>query len=347
MADLGKELGKVVAVTEEVEASFGFIQAGLVNLKSTKFAGANNHVTLQMLAAGFERLLKILILLKHKHINGEFPELVMARKYFSTYRGGHGIEQLLDDLLHYADTVPLMQQVPMVADDMVYLKGDVQFKSLLGILTEFAIAQRYFYIDTIVLENYNPAINPFELFSDFIYDFNVGHDTSGLSYEQEDERAIKEAIICIEKGVRAISRFFTHGLDSLGRQYYGNFSRFILLKEENLGELEYTEKKISATDRYQPMTKLSAAYLKLKLTATSKSLSAGDYPDWPFTVADIKVYFSPPHFYLAKIGDEIFALTGATSTHYEIPVYFKSVHLKPKGYALYLLEVAQTLNSQI
>jgi len=343
MNDIGKNLSKVAAVTQEVEASFRFIETGLVNLRSTKFAGANNHVTLQLLAAGFERLLKILLLIKHKHLHGEFPELINARKYFSNYRNGHGIEELLDDLLVYADNIPLMHHVPMVADDLIYLKDDQPFRRLLHILTEFAVAQRYFYIDTIVLDNFNPAVNPFELFSNFIYAFNKGIDVSGLTYEQEDQRAIKEAIICIEKGVRAISRFFTHGLDSLGRQYYGDFSNFIHLKEEDLGSLKYTEPKVSVADSYQPISTRSLAYLKLRFTAVSKTIYAHEHSDWPFTVPSVKVYYSRPMFYLARIGHEVFALTGATSTHYNIPTYFKSRHLKPKGYALYLLEIAKSL----
>ncbi|MET3981761.1 hypothetical protein ABIB62_004378 [Mucilaginibacter sp. UYP25] len=75
MNDFGKNLSKVSAVMQEVEASFRFIEPGLINLRSAKFVGANNHVTLQLLAAGFERLLKILLLLKHKHLEGEFPLL--------------------------------------------------------------------------------------------------------------------------------------------------------------------------------------------------------------------------------------------------------------------------------
>ena len=46
-------------------------------------------------------------------------------------------------------------------------------------------------------------------------------------------------IITIEKGVRAISRFFTHGLEDEGRKHYGNFGSFILLRDEDLGKLKY------------------------------------------------------------------------------------------------------------
>jgi hypothetical protein len=82
----------------------------------------------------------------------------------------------------------------------------------------------------------------------------------------------------------------------------------------------------------------------LKLCAASKLIRADEYTDWPFSVGSIKVYFTKPNFYLARIGEETFALTGATSTYYEIPTYFKSPLLKPKGHATYLLETAQGLN---
>lgn len=76
---LGRNIVKSYAVTQEVEASFKFIESGLLNLRSQKFAVLNNHVTLQLLAAGFERLLKILLLLKEKYLNGDFPELEIAK----------------------------------------------------------------------------------------------------------------------------------------------------------------------------------------------------------------------------------------------------------------------------
>jgi hypothetical protein len=346
MRDIGKDIQKSIAVTEEVEAAFKFIEAGLINIKSQKFALLNNHVSLQLLSSGFERLLKILILLKEKHLNNEFPSTEAAYKHFKQYSNGHGIDKLLAELVKYSDSVEEMRVIPMLIDDMRYLKTNKEFKDFIEIITTFAISQRYFYIDSIILDKTNENSNPFELFKSFIYEFNAGVDTTNLSYEQEDELAIKNAIICIEKGVTAISRFFTHGLGSLGRQYYGDFSNFILLKDKDLGTLKYAEKKVPVQDTYQPMDRFSPIFLKLQAFSKSKTLHSSDYPDWPFLVKTVKVYFTGRRFYFAKIGTKVFALTGATSSHYEIPTYFKSDKLKPKQYALYLLDEAKKLNPQ-
>lgn len=342
----GRNIAKSFAVTQEVEASFKFIESGLLNLKAQKFAVLNNHVTLQLLAAGFERLLKIILLLKEKHQNGDFPELELAKKQFNKYNGGHGIGKMLIELVEYSEGLKEMKDIPMIQDDLAFLKDDSKFATLIEIITEFAISQRYFYIDAIVLNKDNPASNPFERFTSFIYSFNKSIDTDHLSYEEEDQLAIKNAIICIEKGVRAISRFFTHGFGSLGRQYYGDFSSFILLKEKDLGSLKYTEKQIDPDEHYTPMSKYSPKFVMLKMSSKSKLITSSDYAEWPFSVQSIRVYYTGRRYYFAEIGGEVFALTGATSRDYEIPTYFKSNKLKPKGYALFLLDEAKKLNPQ-
>ena len=79
------EFEKVVAVTEEVEASFKLIISGLNTLnKQTSFA-SNNHVPLQLLSAGFERIVKIILLLKDKHLKGTYPDLKKAKEMFNNY----------------------------------------------------------------------------------------------------------------------------------------------------------------------------------------------------------------------------------------------------------------------
>jgi hypothetical protein len=344
MNNFGRNIDKVVALTQEVEAAFKFIESGLINLKAQKFAVLNNHVTLQLLAAGFERLLKILLLLKIKHLNGEFPELEFAKKQFNKYGNGHGINKMLAEMVEYSGTVREMLDIQMIAEELMFLRDDPKFKEFINIITDFAISQRYYYIDAIVLNRENTSSNPFEDFRSFIYSFNEEIDTTNLSYEQEDQLVIKNAVICIEKGVRAISRFFTHGMETLGRQYYGDFSSFILLKDQDLGSLKYTDKRINPHDLYRPMRKYSYRSLALLLNSKSKVISFSDYEDWPFSVKSIKVLYSGRRFYFAEIGDKIFALTGATSTHYKIPTYFKSDKLRPKGYALYLLDEAKKLN---
>ncbi|MBI3519040.1 MAG: hypothetical protein HY062_06745 [Bacteroidetes bacterium] len=337
------EAHKIGAILEEVDAAFDFMSRGLKNLKEQKSSVSNNHVTIQLLSSGFERLVKILLLIKDKHNDGEYPELDVAKKRFSKYKGGHGIKSMLDELLAYSESVKLMQDIPIVKEDLDYLKSDSDFTKFIEIVTEFSISQRYFYIDIIASEKISNKYNPFDSFKQFILNFYRNIDTSTLSYEEEENIAIIEATICIEKGARALSRFFTHGFDSLGRQFYNKFSNLILLKDKDLGTLNYTENKINPSDTYKPITKFSLEYFPF-IGAASKNLSSKDYPDWPFLVNRLKVYYVKPFFYCVLIDEKLFSLTGATATKYKLPLYTKSDKLKPKGYATYLLEEAQKLN---
>ena len=150
-------------------------------------------------------------------------------------------------------------------------------------------------------------------------------------------------IICIEKGTRAVSNFFIHGFDNLGKIYYSEFSSFILLRDEDLGKLKYSEKEISSSDLYIPMSTNSFRFFKIRAMSKSKSINYNDFIDWSFNIDNVTVYSYKKNFFFAKIANEIFALTGRTSTFYKIPLYFKSKYLKPRMVATYLLDEAKKL----
>lgn len=346
MINQNNEVGKVFSTIEEVQASFNFIALGLKTLNEQNSSISNNHVVLQLLASGFERIIKILILLKEKHLTGKYPELQKAKDKFKTYNNGHGIEAMLDELIVYGKANNSVHKIPMLQDDMEFIERDKSFREFLKIITEFSIQQRYYYIDTIVLDKPNYSFNPFNRFKTFIYSFSDGVDVSQMTYEQEDRHFINQGIVCIEKGVRGISRFFTHFLGVIGKQYYNDFSNFILLDDKDLGSLKYTIKKSLPSDNYKPIKVFSFSFFLILLNAKSKNLYSWDYPDWAFTIKKVKVYSLKSNFYFfAKIGKRVFALTGATSSRYKIPTYFASTYLKPKAYATYLLEEAKLLKA--
>lgn len=340
------EFQKVMAIVIEVEASFQFISEGLKVLNKQNYVSSNNHVALQLLSAGIERTLKILLLLKDRYLDGRFPELQKTRERFRTYDNGHGIEKMLDELIQYSKSVDSMQNIPILVDDMEYLEFDPNFRTFVEVITDFSIYQRYYYIDTIVSATTNYDINAFEVFRKLMDSYLENVDRTQMTYEQEAKFCIKNTIICIEKGVRALSRFFTHGLGDEGRKYYNDFSNFIFLRDEKLGLLEYTEKKKWPSDMYKPMSILSVKFITISIFSKSKTLYSRRYPDWPFTVNCIKVYSYKSKFskyYFINIDGKIYALTGSTSSQYKIPIYFKTNKLKPKAYALYLLEEAKLL----
>ena len=120
------DIFKTDAIIEEVEASFNFIVEGIRDLNNKSYTIANNHVALQLLSSGFERLVKILLLLKEKKEKGKYPELTKKDNYFHQYNNGHGIDKMIDELIIYSETQELMKRIPIVADDIAYLKSDKQ-----------------------------------------------------------------------------------------------------------------------------------------------------------------------------------------------------------------------------
>jgi len=228
------EIEKVIAIGEELEASFNFIKGGIRYLNNQYSAVSNNHVPLQLLSSGFERLVKILLLLKEKHLIGEYPNTEGYKNYFGQFDNGHGFKKMVNKLISYSEDVELMRKTPMVIEDLYYLKNDARFKTFLEIVTDFSKFQRYYYIDTIVKKE-RQENNSFEKFKLLIDSYSDNIDISKLAYDEEEQSNLNYTIITIEKGVRAITRFFTHGLGDEGRKHYGNFGSFILLSDEDLG----------------------------------------------------------------------------------------------------------------
>lgn len=339
-----EEYTKENALRIEIDASFHYIKSGLLILKKEKNINYNHHITLQLLASGFERILKILLLLRHKHLNGNFPETEGKKNYFSTFGNGHAIEELLEALVKYSDEQESMQENQMVAEGLLFLKSNKQFREFMSIITEFAKYGRYYYIDTVVRADHQ-GVNPFEKFEDFMDSFYTESDQR--TYLEEDELAITKAIGCIEKGAAAIARFFTHGLGEMGKAFYSDFAGYLLLKDVNLGEMHYAEKKVPISESYKAMDSRSARFLAIKLISKSNSISAENYANWPFKVKKVKVYYTGGINYLVEIDRKVFALTSKTGHDYMVPVYLKSDKLKPKGYATFLLEEAQKLNKTI
>ncbi len=337
------QVAKSSAIQQEVEASFKFIIEGIRILKTKKSAILNNHVELQLFAGGFERLTKILLFIKHKHITGKYPEIEGKKNFFGKYDNGHGIKKMLEELIIYSKTVEFMTSIPMVKEDTNFLENDYHFNEFIKILSDFSKHQRYYYIDVIAKKE-NKGVNTFEELSTLIYTYSDNIDVSNMTYEEEDEHQLYSFIITIEKGVRAISRFFTHGFGSEGQRYYGDFSEFILMKDEDLGNNKYLTPKLDPQNDYQPWKANEFKFLKIKTGAKSKVVSSDEFEDWAFTIDKVKVYNYKDGIYcFVKIGKSIFALNGSAGSAYKIPTYFASEYLKPRKYQTELLSVAQKL----
>jgi hypothetical protein len=337
------EIEKIVAIGEEIEASYNFIIEGIRSLNNQKSAILSNHVVLQLLSSGFERLAKILLLLKEKHATGNYPTTERNTNYFSKYDNGHGINKMIDDLIAYAKTVELMREIPMVVDDIEYIQNDNKFRTFLNIISDFSKHQRYYYIDSIVKKERQKS-NSFSEFKALIYSYSNSINTSEINHEEEERIILNLMIITIEKGTRAISRFFTHGLGDEGKRHYGDFSKFILLRDDELGKLKYLIPKIDPQKDYKPIKKNGLRFLKIKTLSKSKTVSSANFSKWPFIVDKVEVInFKNGKFCFVRIKNEVFALNGNALRHFKIPNYIASKYLKPRHTLPELLTIAKRL----
>ncbi|PIQ27626.1 MAG: hypothetical protein COW63_15780 [Bacteroidetes bacterium CG18_big_fil_WC_8_21_14_2_50_41_14] len=337
------QVEKSNAIQQEVEASFKFIIEGIRILKTKKSAILNNHVELQLFAGGFERLAKILLFLKYKQINSKYPELRDNKNFFSNYDNGHGIKKMIDELVLYSKTIEFMNSIPMVAEDINFLENDHSFNKFMEILSDFSRCQRYYYVDVIAKKE-NKGTNAFEEFSKLIYSYSDNIDVSKMSYEEEDKHQIDSFIKTIEKGVRAISRFFTHGFGNEGQRYYGDFVEFIFMKDEDLGDNKYLKPKLDPQHDYKPWRTNKLHFLKIKAFAKTKIVKSDEFEDWAFTVDKVKVYnYKNGVYCFVKIGKSIFALNGSAGIVFKIPTYYASENLMPRKYQTELLGIAQKL----
>ena len=337
------EIEKIIAIGEEVEASFNFIKDGIRYLNNQNSAVSNNHVPLQLLASGFERLVKILLLLKEKHLTGGYPKTEGTKNYFHQFDNGHGIKRMVEELISYSESVELMKKIPMVNEDLDFINNDTKFNVFLDIITDFSKFQRYYCIDTIVKKE-RQENNSFEKFKLLIDSYSDNLDVSKLTYDEEEQSNLNSTIITIEKGVRAITRFFTHGLGDEGRKHYGGFGSFILLKDEDLGKLKYLIPKIDPQKDYAPWKSHNSEYLKIKILSKSKIVNSTEHDSWPFLVKNVAVInYKNGSYCLVKIGKEIFALNGSAVGKFKLPNYHASKQVKPREYESYLLGIAQNL----
>jgi hypothetical protein len=345
LGDKINESLKINSVMVEVEGSFAHLSDGIRSLYSQKSPVLNNHVLLQNFAAGFERLIKILLLIKEKHITGSFPQQ-SGSNFFRAYRNGHGIKEMLEELLKYSKGVDLMNRTPMVVKDMEYLEKNPVFVELIDLLSDFAYRQRYDHIDTILQRNPANNINhvtPFDRFRRLVYSFSQGKEVSHITENEEERANVHQMIIHIEMGIRALCRFFTHAYDNDGRMFYGEFSVSVLLFDSDLGELKYLNPKHDPEKDYYPIDRSDERYKGILKEARKKPLESKNYPDWAFKVHSLQVLNLQDRFYLAEIDNKIYALNGNAQSHFKIPSYFASDQIIPRKYALYLLDEAKKL----
>jgi len=89
---MSTDLEKFVCLLEELETSHKLIKAGFGSLQEIDMGNDFYHLPHQLIASGFERLMKCYISLVYEDRNGSYPDMAYMKSL------GHDLEYLLEKL---------------------------------------------------------------------------------------------------------------------------------------------------------------------------------------------------------------------------------------------------------
>lgn len=227
---------QVLALSEEAHAVVVLSQRGIQELHSIDAANDFYHLPMQLLAQGFERLLKLTYALAKLKQEGQLPKSTDIR-----HKYGHNLSRLTDDLIALVEAEPDYIGRPAVKADIEFMRNDTDLRRILDLLSTFGAGSRYFRFD----EFLDPASVNDDDDPDRAWEAMEGEiirrDPAWLEkVKTGDRRAYREAAETIagllEQFGRAITRMWTLGaVHEEARAHLGVIKDFLFLRDHELG----------------------------------------------------------------------------------------------------------------
>ena len=282
-----------------------------------------DHLPMQLLSSGFERLMKCYICLGYFEKNKNYPD----SKYLKNCGGknGHDLLILKEKI---ANTFFSTQNNDILVDDLEFLINDEYLFDLLYMLSEFGKYARYYNLD-VVTSAINPSIDVKSLWNEFelkIAKSNEKYAKNLLSIEIGDELndfINRTIIIILEKFSRAICRQFTMGqLGKKAKQFSPIYFHFITMDDSELGNCDYRKKTSGYEVKSRKLhrrTMLDYINRKINISYKSKMIKKGDFDqEWPFRHDVVTIECRHKYWCVVSIRGFDYALNGAAKSRYKL-----------------------------
>ncbi len=230
------------ALMNEIQRAYGLVVRGLAALQA--IGGANDFYDLPflLLASGLERLCKCILIIDHLHRTGSLPSNRNIKKY------GHALNDLLGEVKSRSFVEEYLKR-PIAREDLEFLSSDLMLTQIVEYLSDFAQGGRYYDLDAILAEP-QADISPQDKWMKMELDITMGNPrleellTKPESLDELYGELNRDFVATLEGLVRALARTFTLGPASeIARRYYGEFDRFIVLRDSELGCTTYETHK--------------------------------------------------------------------------------------------------------
>ena len=303
---------KFLCLSKELETSRELIKAGFGGLQEIDVDNTFYHLPHQLMASGFERLMKCYISLVYEGQKGSYPD----REYLKSL--GHNLEHLLEKVcteFYGGKTRPFVQE------EFEFITTDPILQECLRILSLFGKQGRYYNLDIVAGSSQSP-INPeaeWEFLESSIGDTIPFLEDLDLYYP----RIHSQLIAKMERLTRAIALQFTIGdhADQNGklRQASGIYTEFRNLHDEELGMKDYRRSvKILKQEEENWIKRSEQEIVNGKWPA--RIITKTEFGEkWPFRTDRVIVECQNNMFCLVHITGYAFGLNGAARSHLKIP----------------------------
>ena len=313
--DAGDSL-KFLCILEELETSRELIRSGFGHLQEIDITNTFYHLPHQLLASGFERLMKCYISLVYDGQHDSYPD----KTYIASL--GHNLEDLLKRIcvdFYGGKARPLVQR------DFDFVTTDHTLRECIRILSQFGKKGRYYNLD-IVTGAAETHIDPTEEWK--ALELAVEDATPFLNdlealHRDYYPRVHSQLIARMERFVRTIAMQFTLGdhTDHSGRlsQTSPIYRDFRNLRDDQFGTIDYRRSvRILEQDKENWIKR------------TEHDIVGGEWPtrvvtkaefggDWPFRADRVIIERRDVMFCIVHIEGYAFALNGAAKSRFKLP----------------------------
>jgi hypothetical protein len=229
---------QVLALNRESEAAVRLSQEGIAALR--RLDGANDfyHLPMQLLAQGFERLLKLTLALAELQATGALPPSKHLRVEY-----GHDIVALTDAVVERVANQPAYARRPAVQEDLDFIRDDAHLRQMLAVLSTFGTWSRYYRLEEFLdPHGVAPEDDPdlaweaieteiLRRHPDWIQQLDPKE--GGLAFET----IARDITATLDRFARAITRMWTLGaLHEEARHHLGTIKGFLFLRDHELGQ---------------------------------------------------------------------------------------------------------------
>ena len=310
------DLVRFLCLHDELETSRELLKSGFGHLQEIDMGSTFYHLPHQLLASGFERLMKCYIAVVRKGRDGAYPDMVAMKSL------GHDLESLLETICteHFGGTLrPLLQQ------DLEFIRTDPVLKECVRILSLFGKMGRYYNLDVVAGANHSP-IDPEAEWN--ALESRVEDPTPYLSNIERLHRDYFPRVNCalisrLERLVRAIAMQFTLGghADPAGeiRRLSVVYTEFRNLRDHQFGTVDYRRSvEIFRVDADQWIRRSDQEIAESGWP--SLTISKAEYGhEWPFRSDRVTVECRNGLFCIVNVGGYDFALNGAARSKFGLP----------------------------